>query len=164
MVNKKTIVIITLILSINLLYFLYNTPGKKIKKRLKKLTELVSKKAGRTSGTTFYKLNKLQSLFDRRCTLEMSEEFICGDYSPGELSQLALKFHNRADTINLSFYDLEITLLPDKQATAHFTARLTASNKNGEKEQSVKEIIASLRETKGKWLFYKFSEVEVLEK
>ncbi len=77
-----------------------------------------------------------------------------------EVVQAALAAHSTLAGLTVNFYDIVVTVAPDKQsATANLTAKVRMP---GEKDFNLQELKLELKKIEGQWLIHKVETVKTL--
>lgn len=160
--NAKRIVLIVVVLAAAAgIYFGFiRKPNDKvlIRRQLDTIARLVSKEPGEKNLTKALKSQKFDTVFASPTEIVIREQFLRGSFSPRDLFQMMMRFHAQEERVDLALTDEKIELTLPDEATVTFTARLNASTRE------VREVEAKARRVEGKWLFYRFKDVQVLEK
>ena len=166
MVNIRKILlgIISSLVIVLIIFYLFPNQEKKIQKKLDSLEDLVSKSQKESGATLLYKMNQFQMLFAEECEIDLTEDFAKGIFSSSELTTLCFKFRADCLSIKLYFSDKEIDLLSESMAKVKLAASLVMLLDSGEKVFETKEIVSGLRKIKKQWFFCFFKEVKIIEK
>ena len=166
MVKIRHIIIALLIAGIGAVAFFvfFQSEESKVKKQFKFLSEKVSKEPGEKKLAMAVKAKQLQTLFAENCGLSVPSYAISGNYTPRDVSDLALAAFSQYSKISLKFYDMNIEITENNIARVRVTANLTGKLATGEYIDETHELKCILKKAESSWLFSDFEVVEVLEK
>ena len=162
----KHIIIALLVVAIGAVafVFVFQSEERRVKKQFKSLSERVSKEPGENKLAMALKAKQLQTLFADNCGIRVPSYPISGDYTPQDISSLALTAFSQYSTTSLKFYDMNIDITENGMATVRVTANLTGKLTTGQHIDETHELKCILKKVESSWLFSDFEVVEVLEK
>ena len=166
MVKIKHIIVALFVVGIGAVAFVFffQSEESKVKKQFKSLSEKVSKKPGDKKLAMAVKAKQLQTLFAENCGLSVPSYAISGNYTPQDVSDLALAAFSQYSRISLKFYDMNIEITEDGIAKVLVTANLTGKLTTEEYVDETHELECTLKKVESSWLFSDCEVVEVLEK
>lgn len=165
MKNKKTLIIVTLIITLAAAtWHMTHSDKRKIKKRFDLLSQYLLKEGPENPVMMALKVRNIGTLFDKQCLLEVEKYTLKGTYSPEQITSYAATARSRFANLELRFYDMSIEL--PEEGIAHITATATISGilKSGEGANDAHEIMAEMKKLEKKWFFSQMSVVEVLKR
>jgi hypothetical protein len=145
-------------------FLFFPSEEKKVKKRFALLSEHISKDSGENTFTMANKIKGINDLFGENCNFAVSDYSLSGNYTREEVSGIALRGRALFSTLDLKFYDLEVSFAEKDLAQVNLTARLTGKSVYGEQVDETRELICLLKKGEKKWLFSSFEVIEVLRK
>jgi hypothetical protein len=165
-VRIKHIIIAVLVVAIGAVgfVFFFQSEESKVKRQFKSLSEKVSKEPDESKLAMALKAQQLQTLFAENCGLGVPSYAISGNYTPQDISSLALTAFSHYSKISLKFYDMTIDVTENGIARVLLTANLTGKLATGEYIDETHELSCILKKVESSWLFSDFEVVEVLEK
>jgi hypothetical protein len=166
MVKPRYTLFVLLIVAVGLWigFRLFQSDERRIKKQFDALSEWVSKEPDENTIAMAHKMQRLGTLFDKRCSLKFPADSFSGDYTSEEISSYAARARSRFSKLSLDFYDLDIRFPEDGIARVNLTARLTGRTRSTEHFRDTRELVCTLRKMEKKWLFQNIEVVEVLNK
>ena len=166
MVKIKHIIIALFIVGIGAVAFVFffQSEESKVKRQFKSLSEKVSKEPGEKKLAMALKAKQLQTIFAENCGFRVPSYAILGNYTPQDMSSLALTAFSQYSKISLKFYDMNIEITENGIARVPVTANLTGKLATGEYIDETHELSCILKKVESSWLFSDFEVVEVLEK
>lgn len=144
--------------------FFFQSEESKVKKQFNSLSKRVSKEPDEKKLAMAVKAKQLQTIFAENCGLRADIYSVSGNYTPQEISSLALTAFSQYSRISLTFYDINIDITEKRIAKVLVTANLTARLATGEYIDDTHELECILKKVETSWLFSDFEVVEVLEK
>lgn len=166
MVKVKHIVIALFVVAVGICAVVYSSQSeeKRVKRQFDLLSEWVSKGSDENMIAMAQKMQKLGTLFDENCALELAVESLSGNYTRDEIRSYAARARSRFLTMSLKFSDLTVNFPETGTAKVNVTAGLTARTTAGERVNEPRELLCLLNKIEGKWLFNNMEVVEVLRK
>ena len=158
------IALMLLVIGIGVGLRLFQSDEKRVKKQFDLLSEWVSKGGDENAIVMARQMQKLGTLFDEKCGLELPADSLSGAYTPEEIASYAARGRARFSKLSLEFLDLEVTFPEHGVAKVSLTARLTGRTSAGEQMRETRELECLLKKIEGKWLFSNIEVIEVLRK
>lgn len=145
-------------------WFFATRETRRVRARFRALAEWVDKAQGEAPLEKVGKARAVETLFADPCHFEIQAYDVSADVGRQHLAGLALQGRERFATLELAFYDLEISFPEEGQALATATARLTGSKVGGDPVNETHEVECRLTRTEEGWRFSRITAVEVLQK
>lgn len=165
---KRTIQVVALLLVAILCVYVWKRmhPSDKevIAERVASLAERVSKPEGEGNAAMALKMNALPGLFTDTFTVDLRDFPFNGQHSATEMTSEVARARAMFSSIELTFYDVTVTLDSPDTATASFTARAQCSAQQAPGYNETREMHCQLRKVDGTWRFASFREEAVLVK
>ena len=133
----------------------------KIRKKLRTLSECISKKPDESAAAFLIKTERLRTLFNSECGVAIPRYNINRTLTPTEIVQRTAQLHRSFDEIHIAFHDISVELIDRTHASVRCTVRASATRTSRDTETA--EIISQLEKIDGKWVFTRFEQVPVLE-
>ena len=136
----------------------------RISKRLHSLAACVTKEAGEGNSVMVLKTQRLGTLLDDSCDLQLSAYGLGGVLSAEAIVSHAARARASCRALRLSFHDVHVHVDGPERALATCTARMRADTRSGDRGDEVAEIQCRLRKREGTWVFTGFRDVQVLRR
>lgn len=136
----------------------------RIRRSLEALKSAIDRKPGETGPGMVLKRQRLEGLLADRVTIEVPERDFAGTYSGRDLANEIFRYRLQCETLTLRFLDASVRLTGPDEAEVDLTATLEADAKSGWRETGLREVMAYLRKVDNRWVFYRFRQIEMLEK
>jgi hypothetical protein len=148
-----------------LFWHLRPTEEARVRKRVARLAETLSKGAGEKAAATALRHQRLLGLFDDTCIVAIpGRQTFDGKHSATELAAHANRARAMFNTINLSFQDVAVAIAGEDRAVVTLTARLTGADRGGHRMEEVHEMELAMVKRDGDWRFREFRAVEVVRR
>ncbi|OGP88878.1 MAG: hypothetical protein A2156_02435 [Deltaproteobacteria bacterium RBG_16_48_10] len=169
MVKVKNVIITGLILLTGILvvFYLFPSEEKKVRKQFDLLSQYVSKKPGEDLFSMANRIKNMGKLFAEDCEFKIEGDpfySFSGKYSREEVSGYALRGRSYFSDLSLKFHDLKIEFPEKGLAKVNLTARLAGKSTARESVDEARELQCLLKKIEKKWLFSSFEVVEVLKR
>ena len=161
--NRKIIVIVGLLLSGALLFWLLPNDEKVIRKNLRQLAEFCSSTKSEGSIATFHSIGKAAKLCSEPCAVEVESFDINRELLRKEFSNHLLMMKRMLPDTRFTFSDSQINFPQKDKAHITSTLSLRGKTKNQRFTDAYELDIVALK-TDGKWLFSAFTVVEFMER
>ena len=161
--NRKIIVIISLLLSGILLFWLLPNDEKRIRKNLHQLAEFCSTTEGETTLTTLSSVGKAAKLCSDPCAVEVESFNIKSTFSHQEFSNHLLMMKRMLPDTRFTFSDTQVIFPQEDKALITTTLSLRGKTKHQRFTDAYELDIVALK-TEGKWLFSAFTVIEFMER
>ena len=155
---------LALILSVMVIFALFPSEKRKVKRQFEVLSRVVSKESGENIITTARKAQEIAPLFDESCELNISADSVSDNFSPGEIASYVMRARAQFFDLSLTFADVSIDFPDPGTAKVVLTAKLRGKVVHGDRMDETREVQSTLKKIKRKWLFAGFEVVEVLKK
>jgi len=152
------------ILGVVLAVTVFPSEEKRVKKRVRLLSEWVSKSPGENSFTMLQKIKDIGTLFLDPCELKAPHESLSGNYTRQEISAYTGTARSHFLQLEFKLYDVRITFPEEEMAKVTFTARLIGKTTSAEQVDEIRELECHLKKMDRKWFFSQVEVVEVLKK
>jgi len=146
-------------------WFFHEDPETEVRKAHQKLSLLLSKAEGQTTGAVLLDAHRLNGLFAESCKVTDDAATAVRDYTPDEMVSTILQVQSLFHSVNLTFHDLAVEFPEADMALVDFTAVLIGRSKiEGEEDAAeTRNVVSRLQRTDGDWLFSEFRLSKVLE-
>ena len=150
--NRKIIVIVSLLLSGTLLFWLLPNDEKEIRKNLHQLAALCSSTEGEATITILNSVRKAAKLCRDPCAVKVESFDINGAFSHREFSNYLLMMKRTLPDTHFTFSDTQINFLQEDKAFITTTLSLRGKIKQQRFTDAYELDIIALK-TEGKWIF-----------
>ena len=140
------------------------TDEQRISKRLRSLAACVTKEAGEGNSVMVLKTQRLSTLFDDTCDLQISEYDLSGTLSAEAIASHAARARATCTRLTLRFHDVNVRIVEPDRAVVTLTAHLAADSHGRGRADEIAEIQCRLREREEAWVFTHFRDVQVLRR
>ncbi len=169
MVKLKHVIIagFVVLFGILVIFYLFPSEEKKVRKQFDLLSQYVSKEPGEDLFSMANRVKNIGRLFTENCEFRIEGDPLysfSGNYSREEVSGYALRGRTYFTNLSLKFHDLKIEFPEKAAAKVNLTARLTGKSTTGENVDDTREFECILKKIEKKWLFSRFEVVEVLRR
>jgi len=161
--NRKILVIASLLLSGLLLFWLLPNDEKKIRKNLQQLAEFCSSKKGEGTIVTLSSVGKAAKLCSDPCAVEVESFDIKNAFVRKELSNHLLMMKRMLPDTIFTFSDTQVNFPREDKALVTTTISLRGKTKN-QRFTDAYELDIVVQKTDGQWLFSAFTVVEFMER
>ena len=151
-------------IGITALVYFSQSDEKSVRRQFDLLSESVSKGSNENMVAMAQKMQRLGTLFDETCRLELAVESLSGNYTRDEIRSYAARARSRFLTVSLRFSDLTVIFPEAETAKVNLTARLTGRTSAGEYVNDPRELECLLKKIDKQWLFSHVEVIEVLRK
>lgn len=156
--------VLIVIVGIVLVFVVFPSEEKRVKKQFHLFSEWVSKSPEESSLTMLQKMKDIGTLFLEPCELKSPHESLSGNYTRQEISAYAGSARSYFSQLNLKFYDLQVAFPEKEVAQVNLTARVVGRSKTGEGVDEIRELDCLLKKMDRKWLFSQIEVIEILKK
>lgn len=136
----------------------------RIAKRLHSLAACVTKEPGEGNSVMLLKTQRLGTLLDGSCDLQLSTYGLGGTLSAEAIVSHAARARATCRRLHLGFHDVHVLVDGPDRALVTCTARLAADSQRGERGDQVAELQCRLRKRERDWVFTSFRDVQVLRR
>ena len=161
--NRKILVIISLLLSGALLFWLLPNDEKEIRKNLRQLAEFCSSTKDEGNIATLMNVGKATKLCSDPCAVEVESFDIKRTFIHKELSNHLLMMKQMLPDTRLTFSDIHLNFPEKDKALITSTLSLHGKTRNQRFTDAYELDIVALK-TEGKWIFSAFTVVEFMER
>jgi hypothetical protein len=154
------IVIIGVVLAVAV----FPSEEKRVRKRVRLLSEWVSRPPEENPVTMLQKMKDISTLFLEPSELKAPDDSLSGSYTRQEISAYAGSARSHFFELDFKFYDLHVAFPEKVIAEVKLTARLTGKLKTGEEVDEIRELECLLKKVDKKWFFSQIEVIEVLKK
>ena len=163
-ISRIISIIILVIIIVFVMMNCFHNDTWKVKKQFETLSTSIAKKQGEKLLHTGLKKNKINDLFDSKCTFKTQLYKNSGPFTPMEISNRIFAVRNNFVYLSVNFVDMKIDF-PDKNtAITTFTVKATGKRSDGKMENYYREADCVLKLIKDSWLISEIVTVEVLKK
>lgn len=149
---------------LSLWYLLRDSDEVQIRKTLRSLCDLASKRENEKNAIAMLKLNSTDKVFAPKCRIDFRHEMFAGTYTPAELTSLLARSRGILKNCEIGIRDLSITVEPPDKASAVFTGLLNATMNDGSRVDEVRELFCTFVKIEDHWLIDSMSVRDILEK
>ncbi len=161
--NRKVIVVLSLLLSGALLFWLLPNDEKIIRDNLQQLAEFCSSSKDDASLATISSVGNAAKLCAIPCTIDIESFDIKRSFIRKEISQHILMMKRMLPDTRFAFKDIQINFSQKDKALLTTTLSLRGKTKN-ERFTDAYELDIVVIKTDGDWLFSSFTVVEFMER
>ena len=161
--NRKILVITSLLLSGLVLFWLLPNDEKAIRKNLQQLAELCSATKGEGTIATLNSVGKASKLCSDPCAVEVESFHIKRTFVRKEFSNHLLMMKRMLPDTHLAFSDTQINFPQEDKALITTTLSLRGKTKN-QRFTDAYEVDIMAQKTDGQWFFSAFTVVEFMER
>ncbi len=153
-----------LILGAFLLIRLNKNDAARIKRQLGRLEGMITLSPKERPEPLLSKIREAKRLISPDCQVIDAADGLSGPYPPQRIAIIIERLQHQVLWVRLLFYDIKILFSGKKMATIHCTARLKGETRSHELFDEFRELKISVRKTGGHWQFFRFEEIEAMEK
>jgi hypothetical protein len=161
--NRKILVIISLLLSGALLFWLLPNDEKEIRKNLQQLAKFCSSTKDEGNIATLMNVGKAVKLCSDPCAVEVDSFDIKRVFIHKELSNHLLMMKQMLPDTRLTFSDVQVNFPQKDMALITSTLSLHGKTRNQRFTDAYELDIVALK-TEGKWIFSAFTVIEFMER
>ena len=161
--NRKIIVVLGLLLSAALLFWLLPNDEKEIRSNLQQLAKYCSTTKDEAALATLASVGKAAKLCSNPCSVDIASVPIKQTFTRKELSNHMLMMKRMLPQTRFHFDDIQITFPQKKKALLTATLSLRGKNKN-QRFTDAYELDIIAEKSEGNWLFSTFTVVEFMER
>ena len=148
---------ISLVLTLLLVWFFYQTEEDKIFAQFDELSRITSKTEDTSTIADALVLDDFRKLFAPAVLLDTGSQLrFSGQYTDQELVQLYGRIRLQAKQLSLRFDNIEIVSVDEAEATVRTEVQAEGMSKRGEKYADSFRVEVHLRKSEGDWLFHQF--------